>query len=192
MNALDSLPAARRCWVLFYEFVRISTFVIGGGFVIIPASLDIFCRKRRWITEEESLDLIAMTQSVPGVLACNAAIFIGFRVAGFRGALSALWGAVLPPLVIITLLASGLAGLDRDNAVLRGMFTGVIAGITGMVLALVIRNGRKTLLSPFAWLVGLGCFCGVALLRLSPGWLILLAVAAGIFDMVRVARHGRI
>ncbi len=187
---LTSIPERRRCWVLFYEFCKISTFVVGGGLVIIPAAQNVFGRQRHWVDEDKMVDLVALTQSVPGILACNAAIFIGYHVAGFRGALSALIGSVLPPFLIISLIASGLTAIGTSHPWVQGAFTGTISCVTGMVLAMVIRTGKRTQRSVFAWCVGLGCFVGMVYFNLNPAWLILASVAAGIAYTGWVLRRG--
>lgn len=180
MTVRETLSVPRRCMILFYEFARISLFVVGGGLVIVPAAQEVFLQKRRWFSEDELSDLLTVVQTVPGFLAGNAAVYIGYRAAGVAGGAAALFGALLPPLVIIVAIASGLAAVGTGHPMVRGAFTGVVAAVTGMVAALVWKNGKKTQKSLFAWVVAACCFVGMVWLRMNPGGLMLLAAVAGI------------
>ena len=81
---------------LFLSALQLSTFTFGGGVVIIPLMRKKFVEKLHWIDEQEMMDYTAIAQSSPGAIAVNAAILVGYRVAGIAGALIAVLGTVLP------------------------------------------------------------------------------------------------
>lgn len=85
---------------LFLSALQLSTFTLGGGFVIIPLMRKKFVEKLHWIDEQEMMDYTAIAQSSPGAIAVNAAILVGYRVAGIAGALITVLGTVLPVLVM--------------------------------------------------------------------------------------------
>ena len=88
----------KKLWRLFTSTFTLSAFTFGGGYVIIPLMRKKFVEQLHWLEEEEMLDLTAIAQATPGALAVNAAILIGYRVAGIIGALVTVLGTVLPPL----------------------------------------------------------------------------------------------
>ena len=92
-------------WKLFLNTLYISAFTFGGGFVIITFMKKKFVDEMHWIDEEEMLDLAALAQSSPGAIAVNAAILVGWRVAGFIGMLTAVLGTIIPPMVILTVIS---------------------------------------------------------------------------------------
>ena len=92
-------------WKLFLSTFTISAFTIGGGYVIVPLMRKKFVEELKWIDEEEMLNVVAISQSAPGPIAVNTSIMVGYRLAGIWGAFVTTIGTVLPPLVIITVIA---------------------------------------------------------------------------------------
>ena len=92
-------------WKLFKDTFLISAFTIGGGYVIIPLLKAKFVDEYHWIEDKEALNLVAIAQSAPGVVATNAAIGLGYRFAGIWGAICATLGLVFPSFIIIFLLS---------------------------------------------------------------------------------------
>ena len=93
-------------WQLFKSTFIISMFTVGGGYVIIPLLKAKYVDEYRWISEEETLNMVAIAQSTPGIMAVNTAIMLGYRMAGILGALTGMFATVLPPLIIICIVAS--------------------------------------------------------------------------------------
>ena len=87
-------------WKLFKSTFIISAFTIGGGFVIIPLLKAKFVDEYKWMDDKEALNLVAIAQSAPGVVAANAAISMGYKLGGIRGTLTALLATILPPLLL--------------------------------------------------------------------------------------------
>lgn len=133
---------------LFTSTFYLSAFTFGGGFVIIPLMKKKFVDELNWLEEEEMLNLAAIAQSSPGAVAVNAAILLGYRTGGPLGALTAILGTVLPPLIIITIISAFYAAFRSNpvvNAVLKGMQAGVAAVIADVVLSMggkVVRQKK--------------------------------------------------
>ena len=108
MREAFSREALARDLMLFGAFFRIAAVVVGGGFAIIAAAEEEFVRRRKLLTADDILEMVTITQTVPGIVACTAAIYIGYRVNGKAGAFAAALGAVLPSLIIIMLIAAGV------------------------------------------------------------------------------------
>ena len=90
---------------LFKSTFIISAFTIGGGYVIIPLLKAKFVDEYGWLNDKEALNLVAIAQSAPGVVAANAAISMGYRMAGIKGSMVALLATVLPPLITLSIIS---------------------------------------------------------------------------------------
>ena len=117
---------------LFLSTFTLSAFTFGGGYVIIPMMRRKFVEQYRWLEEDEVLDMTAIAQSSPGPVAVNAAILMGFRLAGLAGALVAALGTVLPPLIIIAVISVGYEAF-RDNLYVSRALRGMQAGAVGLI-----------------------------------------------------------
>ena len=89
--------------VLFWIFAKIGTFTLGGGYAMLPLIEREIVDNKKWIDRPEFLDLVAIAQSAPGILAVNMAIFVGYKIKGTLGSVVATLGAVLPSFIIILL-----------------------------------------------------------------------------------------
>ncbi len=131
-------------WKLFISVFKISACTFGGGFVIIPLMRKRFVEELQWIEEQEMLDMTAIAQSSPGAIAVNAAILVGYRVAGLPGALLTVLGTVTPPLIIISLICLGYQAF-RDNAIVSLMMAGMLCGVAAVILDVVIDMAKGIL-----------------------------------------------
>ena len=122
---------------LFLSTLQISAFTFGGGFVIIPMLRSKFVNNLHWIEDEEMLDLIAIAQSTPGAIAVNASVLIGYKIAGIFGAIVTALGAVVPPLVILSVISLFYAAF-RDNRIVNNVLTGMQAGVAAVIIDVVI------------------------------------------------------
>jgi len=180
--AVCDLSRWKISWILFLSYIRITSLVLGGGYAIIAAAQEEFVRRRGWLTEEDVLEMITVTQTVPGILACNSAVYVGWKLAGLPGAVAALLGAVLPSLVIIVAIAAAISRVQDfiSRPAVRGAFIGLIACIVGMVLATAVRMGKKVLREPLAYIIAAGSLIGMSVFRIKPAVLIVAAIVLGI------------
>ena len=109
---------------LFLTFAKIGLFTFGGGYAMIPIFEREFVHDRGWITSEDMLNYVAISQSTPGVIAVNMATFIGYRRRGFLGALVATVAIVLPAFIIILLIATVFDDLTA-YPVVQNVFRGI-------------------------------------------------------------------
>ncbi|MFC6464216.1 chromate transporter [Marinilactibacillus sp. GCM10026970] len=127
---------------LFTSTLYLSSFTFGGGYVIVPLMEKKFVQELNWIDEDEMLDLISISQSSPGSLAVNASILIGYRMAGFLGALTTVLGTILAPLTIITLL-SFVYNIVRDNPLVANLLLGMQAGVAAIIVHVVYSMAMR-------------------------------------------------
>ena len=144
-------------WKLFQSTFLISAFTVGGGFVIIPLLRAKYVDEYGWLDDKETLNLVSIAQSMPGVVAVNAAIILGSRMAGLRGALTALAATILPPLVTLSVISCAYDWFATNPYVryaLKGMQCGATALIVNVAIDLLQKQWRKKLLWPLAIIVG--------------------------------------
>lgn len=163
---------------LFYSFFKIGTFTIGGGYAMIPVMEEELVAKRQWMSEEEFLDQLALSQSMPGVLAVNMASGVGYRLRGFRGALVAIGGNILVPIAIILLLAMAFHWL-RGNAVVEHFFMGVRPAVVALIAAPVFRLAKSAQMGWSTCWIPLVAAVLIWLLGVSPIWVVLGAAGLG-------------
>lgn len=138
-------------WQLFKSTFIISMFTVGGGYVIIPLLKAKYVDEYHWISDEETLNMVAIAQSTPGIMAVNTAIMLGYRMAGVAGALTGMFATVLPPLIIITLVATFydlVASNEYVRLVLKGMQCGATALLLNVAIDLLIKQFSKKLILP--------------------------------------------
>lgn len=128
---------------LFFTFAKIGLFTFGGGYAMIPLIEKEVVDKKRWISNEELLDVIAISESTPGPIAVNAATFIGKKAGGLTGAFCATFGVVLPSFIIIAAISYFLEAF-RELSLVRYALFGIRAGVLALILkALVSMFGQS-------------------------------------------------
>ena len=132
---------------LFLVFFKIGAFTFGGGYAMIPLIQKEVVENKKWITDDDILEIIAIAESTPGPIAINSATFVGYRVCGFWGSFFATLGVVLPSFVII-LVISALLGEFQNIPVVRYAFNGIRAGVLALLLKALWTMYKK---SPKSW-----------------------------------------
>jgi chromate transporter len=117
---------------LFGIFCKIGAFTIGGGYAMAPLIENEIVNKRKWIAPEDFLDLLALSQSAPGVFAVNISIFVGYKLKGVRGSLVTTLGSVLPSFVIILAIALCFHNF-KDNVIVERIFKGIRPAVAALI-----------------------------------------------------------
>ncbi len=173
------MSRARLYASLYWEFFKIGLFTIGGGMAMIPQLQQIFVKDKGWLTEEDMIDCIAVSQALPGVIAINSATYIGLRRKGTLGAVSATLGVVTPSFAIIILAVSFL-GFIGDNSYIQGAFTGIKAAVCGLILVTVVRLGKQVLKSAFQWILAVLALIAIGVFGVTVIWPIIAGAVLGI------------
>lgn len=129
---------------LFTSTLYLSTFTFGGGYVIVSLMKEKYVDDLGWISENEMLDMAAIAQSAPGAIAVNAALVVGYKLFGLKGALVALLGTVLPPLVIISII-SFFYNWFKDNLIFSLVLKGMQAGVSALLIKVIIDMTKQVL-----------------------------------------------
>ena len=170
---------------LFLSFLKIGLFTFGGGYAMIPIIQNEVIIRRGWIKESEFLDLLTLAQSAPGPISLNTAVFVGYKMYGYRGALSALAGVVLPSFVILLVVAIFFSQI-RHNPIVDAAFRGMQPIVVAIMLAPVLgftRGMHWTLIA-----VAAAITIAIWYFGFSPIYLLL---AAGIAGLLWCAARGK-
>lgn len=128
---------------LFSTFARIGAFTFGGGWAMISLIEREVVEKRGWIPRDEFLDLLAVAQSLPGILAVNISVAVGDRLRGMRGSVAAALGTIMPCFLIILAIAIFLTpDLIQNNRVVSAIFSGIRPAVVALIVAPVITSGK--------------------------------------------------
>jgi chromate transporter len=172
---------------LFLIFARIGLTSFGGG--LSGWFMREFVHDRHWMSEDEFLNGLALSQALPGVNVKNLAIWIGYRLLGWRGAVAGFCGIIFPPAVVIILLGvffSAIASFPLTHIALAG----AAAGAIGLSLSMAITAARRLPRRVFPYLVLIATFAAAAVFRVSLVWTVLIAGALSVgYEYVREARQ---
>lgn len=175
-------------WEIFWSFFKIGAVTFGGGYAMIPLIEKEMITNKKWIDEGELLEIIAIAQMTPGVIAINTATFVGRKSGGVKGALVASIAVVLPSLFVISLIVTFLSG-SFDTTLAQKFLTGVRGGLLALMansLLRLFRSGANnivgivlltitlttlifSILSPINLII-LGSMSGLILYRFFPGF----------------------
>ena len=188
-----SISYGKKLWLLFYTFAKIAALVVGGGYAILPVVEETFSRKNKLISGEELLDMMALVQTIPGIIAAKSAIYVGMKIAGIGGVLAAVFGVCLPSVTVIIIIAAFFPHLKPENPYLLGAFVGVRACITGLIIVTAVRLAKKTIRGWFE-IICVTAFLILALFKLNPVYIIVLSMPLGILYTLyctwRIKRSG--
>ena len=127
---------------LFWTFFKIGAFTFGGGYAMIPLIQREVAETHKWIGEEDILDTMVIAQSAPGALAINSATLIGYKVAGFWGALLSTLGVVLPSYVVISILSLFIMQF-KELTYVSYAFEGIRAGVVVLIINAVVKLSKN-------------------------------------------------
>ncbi|MFI3172344.1 MAG: chromate transporter [Eubacteriales bacterium] len=167
-------------WELYQAFFRIGLLTFGGGLAMLPMLKREVVDKYEWIKEEEMLDIYAIGQCTPGIIAVNTATYIGFKKKGIAGGIAATLGEVSPSLIIIVLIASVLKNY-MDNVILLHAFAGIRIVVCGLMMTTVVQMMKSGIKN---WIGGLLFSLAVILALFTPISTIFIIVMAAIIGVI--------
>ncbi len=118
---------------LFISIFKIGAFTFGGGYAMIPLIEEEVVNNKGWLSKEEFVDILIVAQSLPGALAVNTSIFLGYKISGILGAITALMAVILPSFFIILIIAIFFMQF-RNNYYINAAFQGITAAVPMLVL----------------------------------------------------------
>lgn len=164
-------------WQIFAVFAKVGAFTIGGGYAMIPI-IQREMSSRGWISDEELPDIVALSQSAPGVMAVNISIFAGYRLRGVKGSIAATLGSITPSFLIILAIAMFFSAF-RDNPWVERAFKGIRPAVISLIAVPMINMARKSCTSWWKWLLAAASLLLVAFLNVSPIYILLVVIVLG-------------
>ena len=134
---------------LFWEFLKIGIFCVGGGMAVLPFLYDLG-EKTAWYTSAQVLDMLAVSESTPGPIGINMATYVGYTVGGIPGALLATLGTILPGIILVLVLARFLSRF-RDNRYVNAAFYGLRPASAALIAAAGIGVLGESLFNVSLW-----------------------------------------
>ena len=162
----------------FSIFFKIGAFTIGGGYAMVPLIENEIVTRRQWIKKEDFIDLLAIAQSSPGILAVNMSIFVGYRLRGIRGSIVTALGTILPSFIIILAIALFFQNF-KDNATVEHIFRGIRPAVVALIAAPTFSMAKSTLINRRNIWIPLLSALLIWQLGFSPIWIIIDAGAGG-------------
>lgn len=171
-------------WQLFISFFKIGSFTIGGGYAMLPLIEREVVVSRKWINEKDYLDMLAMAQSSPGVMAINTAIFVGYKIKGWKGSIAAAFGCALPSFVAITLIATFFVDM-RNNPTVDKIFKGMRPAVVALIAAPLWNMAKSAKITYKTIFIPIAVIVLIWILKVPPAYVvgatILIAILYGTF-----------
>ncbi|MDR1534003.1 MAG: chromate transporter [Planctomycetota bacterium] len=164
---------------LFLVFFRIGLFTLGGGYAMVPLIEREVVEGRKWLGGGEFLDALAVAQSLPGPIAVNTAVFVGYKTWGLGGALLGVLGTALPSFLCMLAIAAFFSGI-RDNPDVGAVFAGLRPAVAALIAGSVWSLGKKTGFGRLNVGLALAVALAVWLAGWSPAWILPILAAVGL------------
>jgi len=171
---------------LYAVFFQIGLFTFGGGYAMLPLLERECVNKYHWCTRDELLDIFAIGQCTPGVIAVNTATFLGRKQGGFLGAVAATLGVVSPSLIIICIIAALLQNF-MDVPAVQHALTGIRVAVTALIFSMTIKLIKTNWKKPIDYIIGILAFLVVGIFGANPAIVVVVAGLTGLFYYGRFA-----
>ena len=169
----------RKCSELYISFFKIGGLTFGGGLAMLPMLTRETVKKHGWTTEEKLLDIYAIGQCTPGIIAVNTATYIGYQQAGFWGGLLATLGVISPSIIIICLIASILQNFIDLPIVIHAL-AGIRIVVCALMINTVITMTKKGVVDKLGAVVFLVAFVLACFTPIPTALVVILAAVTGI------------
>lgn len=156
---------------LFLTFLKIGTFTFGGGLAMLPLIRKSVVEEKGWMTEEEMTDCLAISQSLPGMLAVNTSIYVGYRKKALAGSIAAALGVILPAFVSIVAILLFLGKIEENPYVL-GAFEGIKAASAALIALAAWQMGKQVLKGKLEYFIAAASFLMIVFAGVSAVWAI--------------------
>jgi chromate transporter len=165
-------------WDSFWSFFKIGAFTRGGGYAMIPLIQRKVVEDRKWLSEKDFIDLLAIAQSAPGVFAVNISIFIGYKLKGWKGSIVTTLGAILPSFFIIICIAL-IFQQFKDNVWVVKIFMGIRPAVVALIAAPTFTLAKTTGINRWTIWIPIISALLIWLLGVSPIYIIIAAGLGG-------------
>ena len=168
----------KKVFQLFITFIKIGAFTFGGGYAMVPLIQRETVEKKKWINDDDILEIVAIAESTPGPIAVNSATFVGYKTAGVLGAAAATIGVVLPSSTIIYFISFVIDKFENNTAV-KYAFSGVRAGVLALIIKALWTMSKKSAKNIISFIITAFAFIFAAL-NINVIYIILACAVTGI------------
>lgn len=172
---------------IYWKFFKISSITFGGGYAMIPILRKEMIENDEWVTEEEIIDIYALSQGLPGIIAVNVAAFIGHKKRGVKGAIIGGLGIVSPCILIILAIAMFLSNF-QDSMLVKNAFAGISVSVTALIFSSVMSLWKKSMVDKFCGAIFALTLLLMLFTKISPFIFVLIGAFGGVIYMNRVDR----
>lgn len=165
-------------WQIFVTFFKVGGLTFGGGYAMLPLLQKEVIEKRGWATNEEVLDDYAMSQVLPGIIAVNTSVFMGYRIKGRLGGVVAALGVTAPSLIVIMIIAAFMQNI-MDYELVQKAFWGIRVVVSALILQAVIGLWKSAMKDVFSYAVYIVALVLVLFTKIPTIFVIVAAVVAG-------------
>lgn len=166
-------------WTIFYTFLKISPLTFGGGYAMLAIIETEVVKKRKWIKKEDIVDIFTVAQSVPGAVAINSAIFVGYRIFGFIGAVVGLLGILIPTLIIVIIISFSYYFFHK-NPIVEAAFNGIGAAVIALIVYAGVSIGKSAVIDVTTLVFTIISFAILCFLHINPIFVIMGGFIGGI------------
>jgi chromate transporter len=166
-------------WQIFLVFAKIGAFTIGGGIPMI-AAIKSELVERKWLTDEDFIDIITLAQTAPGLFAVNISILTGHRLRGTKGSIVATIASCLPPFMIILLVAIFFTTF-KDNEYIIKAFKGIRPVVVALIGVPMIDMIKATKMRWWSWVIVVSSMTLVCFLKVSPIYILICVIVMALF-----------
>jgi len=167
---------------LFFTFAKIGTFTIGGGYAMLPLIEKEVIEQKKWIDAGEFVDMIAISQSLPGIFAVNISILTGYKLKGNTGSIVATLGSILPSFLMILAIALFFRHFN-ENEYIRKMFNAIRPAVVALIAVPVFTTAKEIGINLKNVIVPVAAAFLIWFWGVSPVYIVLAAVAGGLIKL---------
>ncbi len=164
---------------LFISFLKIGAFSFGGGYAMLPLIEEEIIHTHGWLTATEFIDVLAISEMTPGPIAINSATFLGYRVGGVLGSMTATFAVVLPSFIVMSLIFHFITKF-KDSPYVDWIFKGIRPVVLGLIAAAAVSVGKSAFVDIKAVIISIVIFVLVTFKKFNPILAIILAGALGV------------
>jgi chromate transporter len=164
---------------IFFTFAKIGMFTIGGGYAMLPLIQKEVVERKKWISRNDFVDLIALSQTIPGILAVNISIMTGYKMKKKWGSIVATLGAILPSFIIILVIALFFRSF-QDNAYIAKMFKAIRPAVVALIAVSVFTTAKTIGINIRTMIIPVASAFLIWYWGVSPIYIILVAAVSGL------------
>ena len=180
----------KKLFELFKIVLKLGAFTFGGGYAMFPLMEREYVENRGWFKTQEMLDMLAVAQSLPGMISINASILVGYRLFGVIGSLVAVLGLALPSLIALSILSFFYVKF-RENVYVNAVLKGIRVAVVALLVQAVIKLGKPGVKGVFGWIMACAAFAVALIFSIHPILIILAGLLIGIvYTEINIKKEG--